>query len=218
MIVRMHLTTEEVALGGVVIGALIAALSGTIRDRSNEHRNHRTHLWEREIEVYESLLLEVHGMRQIRNDIRLKFDGYGDGRINFPLSGLDELATKRLPIQLEMFGRSNVQTAYKECERLLKELIIVLAQLKNSSDNIAEVETGKLPQDQKVSREEVVGQRTDLFMILDAGDEAEHHLAKTIGDAVQRMPTARRKRLLKVLREKSLPTSAVKIDLKGDRG
>jgi len=213
----MHLTTEEVALAGVVIGGLIGSLSGSIRDRSNERRDHGMRIWEKEIEIYESLLLEGRGMQEIRSDIRAKFKGYGDGKMDFPFSGFDELTKKRLPIQLDMFGRSDVRAAYEECGRLVKELVIVLAQLVNSSRNIAEVEAGKLPEDQKISPEEVAGQMADLYVILDAGDEAERHLAKVISDAVQRVPTTGRKRPRMLFSHKGLPTSAVKIDWPGDR-
>src|ERR1022692_323239 len=55
--------------------------SGIIRERSNERRDHMTRLWGQEVEMYQSLLLEVQGARKIRRDIRWKFEGFADGEM-----------------------------------------------------------------------------------------------------------------------------------------
>jgi hypothetical protein len=153
-----------------------------------------TRLWEKEVEIYESLLLEINGTWEIRRDILWKFEGFADGKwkVEFPYTGLDELARKRLSIQLEMFGRSDVNRAYEECQRLFKECVLILAKMKVASDNLAAPEAGTLPEDQRISGEDVARQQVDLFKMLDAADKADLHLTKVVSAAVQRVPTARR--------------------------
>jgi hypothetical protein len=214
----MQLTTEEVALAGVLIGALIGSLSASLRDRSNSQREHGARLWEKEVEIYESLLLQSQAGQKIRSDLRLRFQHIPDWKLEFEFGGLDELTQKRLPIQLEMFGRPDVQSAYEECDRLLKEQLIALARLVDPGKLPAETQrkSSKVPEDYNHSREELIQYWEDLFRVLDAADEADDHLTEVISTAVRRVPISRRGGRL--FKRQNLTTSVAKIDLNGDQG
>jgi hypothetical protein len=220
----VHITTEEVALASVAIGGLIGIVSGSIRDRSGERRDHLTRLWEKEIEIYESLLLQVSATRTMYREIRGKFEGtaYGARNPEFPVSGLDKSIERRLPIQLVMFGRDDVQRAYEEYERLGKDAVISLAQVKNASDDViasaaVAATRGELSGNlDRPLREwpEVASRISELSRILDAIAEADSNLTEVIGMAVRGVPSAgRRQRWPKFLGSKApLSTVAIKSD------
>lgn len=192
--VRMHITTAEVSLASVLAGGLIGFLGSSFQDRHNTRKDHVTRLWEKEIELYESLLLEAASTRSLFHDLRLRFlqKDILDWEVSFPDSGLDGITSKRIPIQLAMFGRPDIQEAHEECTRLLKECLIVLAglaapfMLNQEIDNIDRAEMMKLI--------------VDLRRILDAADEAQDHLTDVIRVAVTCIPTPRKWKFISMKR------------------
>jgi hypothetical protein len=60
-------------LASVLVGGVIGALGGIFRDRHNERKDHLTRLWEKEIELYESLLLEVDATKSLYRDLRMRY-------------------------------------------------------------------------------------------------------------------------------------------------
>jgi hypothetical protein len=112
----MHLTTEEVALASAAVGGLIALLGGTARDRSTERRDHLKRLWEKEIEIYESVLLESNARKYTHRRYRFVLESEEEAaeavlKTNSKkLFGIDDLDEIHLPTRLTMFADRKFNT------------------------------------------------------------------------------------------------------------
>lgn len=159
----MHRTTEEVALASVAVGGLIGAFGGSLRDRSNERRDHMVRLWEQETRIYEELLVQVDDWRVMRNRLREQFQGLSDFRLRpGDLDFLGDKSYQRIDVQLRMFARPEVMAAWDKIGALLRECVIHMAKFNAASHS---KETG-------------------------ADDERLARLVQ-IKDDIQRVPTAR---------------------------
>lgn len=210
----MQLTTEEVALASVALGGLIGGLGGTLRDRSNERRDHLKRLWEREVAVYESLLLEAASGRRALGDIRMRFTGDGSWPLELPDSTLDRSAQARVPIQLTMFGRDDVMRAYEESDRLVKDVAISVAQVYNAQqDVVARVKASGHASDRDVREwPEVSSAIEQVVRLIDAAEEADQNLTKVISAAVRSVPGRR----IWPRRRSSLSTADIRSDFWDD--
>jgi hypothetical protein len=202
----MHLTTAETSLASVLVGGVIGVLGGSLQAWRSEHRDHVTRLWEKEVELYESVLLEVNASESLYRDLRMRYRDWIPGwELQFPKLSLDRMTENRIRIQLAMFGRPSVQEAHEECTRLLKECVIAMGRLASLTTDQEEPT--------ELDRDKVKRYLEDLLKIVDAADEAQDHLTRVVRDSVTRIPAARRGRFLFTRRrEIMLPTSFVKSD------
>ena len=178
MIVLMHLTTEEVALASTAIGGMIGFLGGGVRDRSSEHREHLKRLWEKESEIYESLLMES-GSRQtqyVKARMAIK-DGDGIQKSWKQLvenPHYDELEDRRLSARLTEFGRPEVREARERCNHHHAQFLAYIFMLGSIDPVMKKVKIA------------------DLEAVLDITDKAEVFLAEVVRDAIRTSPTTRK--------------------------
>lgn len=192
----MHLTTEEVALASVAIGGLIGSLAGTARDRSNEGRDHQRRLWEREMEIYESLLLLASSKSAHRDALHFVFEietteGRGLWLDKIGKEGADFSTQRRTLAQLSMFGQPKVQQAQKEYERLDAEYAVRWALVMTARNEAAA--------DENYDPEELAKAIGNELKALDAADKAEQYLTNVITAAARRVPTTTPKKRRKLM-------------------
>jgi hypothetical protein len=126
----VHLTAAEAALIGALLGALVTALATLFAQRAAKRIDHLTRIWEREMDVYESILVDSRSWADLRSDGTRRAEQGSPGTedlISLPETDIDELKRRRLLVQLEMFGRPDVTAAYEAASAANKRWISAYA-------------------------------------------------------------------------------------------
>jgi hypothetical protein len=193
----MHLTVSEAAAFGASAAAIISAVAARLGQRSSTVRDHLTRLWERETDIYESILVEASSWKDVRADGTrfLQYRRAGDQEVLIsPETDLDEAKRRRMWLQIEMFGRPEVRRAFDSQGESHKEWILAYITLRSSYKQNQDADTGMRPPCKPFDATELERQREIARKAKATADADYTKLIEVIRDAVQQVPRRKKQR------------------------
>lgn len=108
----MHVTASEAALAGVLITGATGWLANRNAQRATRARDHNTRIWEKQVEIYEAILVQTDALGEARASFARYMDAPSiDEKPQDPdIMGLSE--QRKLRIRLTLFGSTEALRAW----------------------------------------------------------------------------------------------------------
>ncbi|EWM15305.1 hypothetical protein [Kutzneria sp. 744] len=168
---------------GVTLGAIITATVTWLVFAATRRKDHHQRRWERQVEVYERVLLEAAAWTADRAKAMHSLPADGGSAI----AALDEVERRRTRIRLRMFGHQEVRDAFERYADAHWTWAGIHAALNELYATQHQVNTGELPAHQDMS-EEIRAKQSEAKAAQKRADQAETELIDTIEQVLKRVP------------------------------
>jgi hypothetical protein len=182
----MDLLTAAPTWIGVALGAFISGTSSWFIFAATRRKDHYQRRWDRQIEVYEQVLVEAAAWSAVRDKVMKTERTDGGGAIPAP----DEAERQRTRIRLRMFGHSSVRAAFERYADAHWAWAGIRAGLRELWETQVAVNLGEVPAHQDVS-EEIRIEAGKAKAAQKLADQRETELADTIEQALKEVPSRR---------------------------
>ena len=192
----MYLTGTEAVLVGALAGSVVTALAAAFAQRAARASDQLTRIWEREMGIYESALVDIGSWTDLRAEgarhfgLRALSD---DDLICPPETDVDELERRRLLVQLEMFGRPEVKAAYEEAGEANKRWLVAYATLRSMYRQNQQANDGLRPPQSAYDRAEIEPHRLAVTKAKAEADARDAQLLEIIQAVARELPKRRRR-------------------------
>jgi hypothetical protein len=189
-----HLTAGELVLTGSAITAVSSAVVALVVARTGKRRDHVARLWERRVEVYESVLVQVDWHRELRAETTrtVKRD---EPELVTPSSPIpeDENEGRQIRARLQTYGERKVREAYERYLQSEAQVMVSCIDWYHAATTNLKVSQGAAPGHLAVTEAELVRLRKAVESANDRATLKQEKFEATVAKAVGRLPRYERR-------------------------